>query len=132
MPAEALLLGFGLGGDKAHAGGVQGGEDGFGIAVVVFDALVLAVGFDEFGGYEAGFEIQGLQGTGPVMGAAAGFHGNLGAARQALQPGEKFGTFERGELAAMTVGITDAGGKDVLCQINCDCRSCLLYTSRCV
>jgi hypothetical protein len=55
VPSQALLLLLCLDRDKAHPRCVQCRENRFGIAGVILDALVLAVGPHEFGGNQPRF-----------------------------------------------------------------------------
>lgn len=74
VPGQALSLLFRLDRNKTHPRCVQRRENGFRIAGVILDALILTVGADELGGDQPRLQVQSLHRAPPAMGSAACFH----------------------------------------------------------
>ncbi|PLK49555.1 hypothetical protein C0V76_03715 [Uliginosibacterium sp. TH139] len=79
----------------------------------------LAQGF----GRQGAILIGGEHRARPIVGGAAGLHGNPSTGGQGLEQGEQLDAIEDCYLAAMVMCIAYTHGKHLLCQINRDRRS---------
>ena len=123
VPGQALLLGFGLDRDEAHAGRAQRDQDRFGVGPVVFDRLALAVRTHELGRHQPRSQAQALCRTAPMMGTAARFHADHRARRQRTEPGQKARPIELPPRHDPPGAIRHTGHEDILCQIHSNRRS---------
>lgn len=120
MLGQARLLVDRLHRHEAHVALPGGGGDGLGVVAVVLGGLALAEGFDELGGHQAWPQPMVEAATGPVVGAAAGLHGDECAGRQLCQPGGKSLATQVLALDDAAGGVQCAGGKDRFGQVDAD------------